>query len=75
MWVERSVPIPILLPDELIEEVECRRDDAEGAFALRITKRGLKAIQVDDLPDAEPFQTATEHRKLCQRKPRRTSAK
>ena len=49
-----------LLTEGLVEEVRARgsfavwrRDDAEGAFALRITKRGLKAIQVDDAPDAE----------------------
>src|SRR5882672_6641598 len=44
-----------LLTEGLVEEVRAggtlpvwRRDDAEGSFALRITKRGLKAIQVDD---------------------------
>ena len=49
-----------LLTEGLVEEIRARgsfpvwrRDDAEGAFALRITKRGLKAIQVDDAPDAE----------------------
>jgi hypothetical protein len=44
-----------LLTEDLVEEVRAggmlpvwRRDDAEGSFALRITRRGLKAIQVDD---------------------------
>ena len=54
-----------LLTGGLVEEVRAggtlavwRRDDAEGSFALRITKRGLKAIQVDDA--AEGTQTASD---------------
>src|SRR6202049_1626261 len=48
-----------LLTEGLVEEGRARgslagwRREAEGAFALRITKRGLKAIQVDDASDAE----------------------
>jgi hypothetical protein len=44
-----------LLADGLVEEIRAtgdlpvwRRDDTEGPFALRITKRGLSAIQVED---------------------------
>ncbi len=44
-----------LLTDGLIEEIEARgslpvwrRDEGKGSLALRITKRGLAAIQVDD---------------------------
>lgn len=46
-----------LLTEGLVEEISARgalpvwrRDDTEGALALRITKRGLKAIQVEDTP-------------------------
>lgn len=44
-----------LLTEGLVEEIRAtsdlpawRRDETEGAFALRITKRGLAAIQVDE---------------------------
>jgi len=44
-----------LLTDGFVEEVHAhdtlpvwRRDGMEGSFALRITDRGLKAIQIDD---------------------------
>ena len=54
-----------LLTEGLVEEVRAggtlpvwRRDDAEGSFALRITRRGLKAIQVDDA--AGETQTASD---------------
>jgi hypothetical protein len=56
-----------LLTEGLVEEIRARgsfpvwrRDDAEGAFALRITKRGLKAIQIDDASDAEETGAAGE---------------
>jgi hypothetical protein len=46
-----------LLTGGLLEEISAngrlpfwRRDDTEGALALRITKRGLNAIQVEDTP-------------------------
>ena len=46
-----------LLAGGLVEEISARgslpvwrRDDTEGALALRITKRGLNAIQVEDTP-------------------------
>jgi hypothetical protein len=46
-----------LLTEGLAEEISARgslpvwrRDDTEGALALRITKRGLNAIQVEDTP-------------------------
>lgn len=49
-----------LLTEGLVEEIPAhgelpvwRRDETEGAFALRITTRGLSAIQVGDVPDAE----------------------
>jgi hypothetical protein len=57
-----------LLAEGIIEETRARdslpvwrRDDAEGAFALRITRRGLKAIQVDDTPDAKATDAAGEN--------------
>ena len=44
-----------LLTEGLVEEIPAagglpvwRRDDADGALALRITQRGLAAIQVDE---------------------------
>jgi hypothetical protein len=52
-----------LLTDGLIEQIQARgslpvwrRDKEKGPLALRITKRGLAAIQVDEggmLPEAE----------------------
>jgi hypothetical protein len=46
-----------LLTAGLVQEISARgalpvwrRDDTEGALALRITKRGLNAIQVEDSP-------------------------
>src|SRR5438105_173090 len=52
-----------LLADGLIEEIEARgalpvwrRDEDKGPLALRITRRGLAAIQVDEggaLPEVE----------------------
>src|SRR5258708_6669676 len=48
-----------LLTEGLVQEIRARgalpvwrRDENEGSFALRITKPGLKAIEVDDTPDA-----------------------
>jgi hypothetical protein len=35
-----------------------RRHENEVAFALRITRRGLKAIQVEDAPDAKATDAA-----------------
>ena len=50
-----------LLTEGLLEEIQAngslpvwRRDENEGAVALRITKQGLGAIQVEDAPGAEP---------------------
>ena len=50
-----------LLTEGLLEETQAngllpvwRRDDKHGPFALRITVRGLKAIQVEDALGAEP---------------------
>jgi hypothetical protein len=70
-----------LLTEGLVEEIRARgelpvwrRDDAEGAFALRITKRGLKAIQVEDAPDAEGTEAADEENG-SRTKPRRTRGK
>jgi hypothetical protein len=70
-----------LLTEGLVEEIRARgslpvwrRDEAEGAFALRITKRGLRAIQVDDASDAEGTEAAGEV-KGSRSKPRRTRAK
>jgi hypothetical protein len=49
-----------LLTEGLVEEISARgslpvwrRDDTEGTLALRITKRGLNAIQVEDTPTSE----------------------
>ena len=56
-----------LLTEDLLEEIQAngslpiwRRDETEGPFALRITKHGLKAIQVEDAPNAEPADAAAE---------------
>lgn len=56
-----------LLTEGLVEEIRARgslpvwrRDENEGAFALRTTKRGLNAIQVEDAPNAEPTDAAGE---------------
>jgi hypothetical protein len=57
-----------LLTEGLVEEIRAtsdlpvwRRDETEGAFALRITKRGLAAIQVDeaDSEAQEPVRKGT----------------
>ena len=57
-----------LLTEGLVEEIRARgslpvwrRDENEGAFALRITRRGLKAIQVDDTPDAKATDAGEDH--------------
>jgi hypothetical protein len=49
-----------LLTDGLVEEIRAggslpvwRRDASDGAIALRITQRGLNAIQVDDAVEAK----------------------
>ena len=49
-----------LLTEGLVEEISARgslpvwrRDDTEGALALRITKRGLNVIQVEDTPASD----------------------
>jgi hypothetical protein len=54
-----------LLTEGLVEEIRSRgalpawrRDENEGSFALRITKPGLKAIRVDDTPDAKATDAA-----------------
>jgi hypothetical protein len=56
-----------LLTEGLLEEIQAigslpiwRRDDIEGRLALRITKHGLKAIQVENAPNAEPTVAAAE---------------
>ena len=70
-----------LLTEGLVEEIRARgslpvwrRDENEGAFALRITKRGLKAIQVDDAPDVGGTEAAGE-KKESRTKPRPTRGK
>jgi len=69
-----------LLTEGLVEEIRARgsfpvwRRGAEGAFALRITKRGLKAIQVDDAPDAEETGTAGERHAGRTKPPARVKA-
>jgi hypothetical protein len=52
----------------LLEEVRAggtlpvwRRDDASGAMALRITKNGLEAIDVEDVTVAAPQETSVSH--------------
>jgi len=56
-----------LLTEGLLEEIQAngslpvwRRDDDHGPFALRITKRALTAIQVEDAPDAVAAEAAGE---------------
>jgi hypothetical protein len=56
-----------LLTEGLLEEIQAngslpvwRRDDEHGPFALRITRRGLTAIQVEDAPGAGPAHDADE---------------
>jgi len=56
-----------LLAANLLEEVRAngslpiwRRDDEHGSRALRITKQGLGAIQVEDEPGAPPAEAAGE---------------
>jgi Protein of unknown function (DUF3489) len=56
-----------LLTEGLVEEVRAcgdlpvwRRDEAEGSFALRITKRGLSAIEVDDATEVGATDVASE---------------
>jgi hypothetical protein len=64
-----------LLTEGLVEEISARgslpvwrRDDTEGALALRITKRGLNAIQVEDTPASEA--SATEETRRTRKKTR-----
>ena len=70
-----------LLTEGLVEEIRARgsfpvwRRGAEGAFALRITKRGLKAIQVDDAPDAEETGAAGEKHAGRTKPPARVKAR
>ena len=71
-----------LLTEGLVEEIRARgslpvwrRDENEGAFALRITKRGLKAIQVDDAPDAEETGAAGEKHAGRTKPPARVKAR
>jgi hypothetical protein len=75
-----------LLTDGLIEEIQARgslpvwrRDDDKGALALRITKRGLAAIQVGDggaHPEADEHRDTEQQADLAPDKPsRRTAAR
>ena len=70
-----------LLTEGLVEEIRARgsfpvwRRGAEGAFALRITKHGLKAIQVDDAPDAEETGAAGEKHAGRTKPPARVKAR
>jgi hypothetical protein len=57
-----------LLTEGLVEEISARgslpvwrRDDTEGALALRITRRGLNAIQVEDTPASAAVATEERH--------------
>jgi hypothetical protein len=57
-----------LLTEGLVEEIAAngslpswRRDDTEGALALRITRRGLNAIQVEDTPAPETNVAEEQH--------------
>ena len=73
-----------LLSEGLVEEIPARgalpvwrRDDEEGALALRITKRGLAAIGVDEggaLPDPEEPRDAEQGADLAPDKPPRRVA-
>lgn len=63
-----------LISEGLIEEIHAegslpvwRRDDDNRSLALRITKRGLKAIQVKDDPADEGGAAAKRHRKTAPR--------
>jgi Protein of unknown function (DUF3489) len=56
-----------LLTEGLVQELRAtaglpvwRRDEADGVFSLRITKRGLTAIQVDDALSSETAEQAGE---------------
>lgn len=65
-----------LLTEGLVEEISARgdlpvwrRDDAEGALALRITRRGLNAIHVEDTPASEANAAGKRHTKRKKTRP------
>ena len=58
-----------LLAERLLEEIQAngslpvwRRDNERGPYALRVTKLGLGAIQVEDAPGAEASDAVGEKR-------------
>jgi Protein of unknown function (DUF3489) len=65
-----------LITEGLVEEIRARgslpvwrRDENEGLFALRITRRGLKAIQVDDTPEAKAADAAGNEQASLMKRP------